>query len=227
MPPDAVDAIAFESQARGRAHRPWRAATPREAACLLRAALDAWRGSALTDVAAEEFAFAPAARLAELRAAATLDRIDADIALGAADAALIGELRELTAADPLAERPAALLMRALAATGRQSEALGRLPAHPRPASAIASASTRRPSSSRPTWRYCARRSRRRQAPPTARAVADTGAASASPRAATAATGTGVARDAAPACAARRRASSAATTTWPPCSSGLPPSAWSR
>jgi hypothetical protein len=46
--------------------------------------------AAATDVAAEQFAFAPAARLAELRATATLDRIDADVALGAADAALIG-----------------------------------------------------------------------------------------------------------------------------------------
>src|SRR5262249_41889182 len=83
------------------------------------------RGSALTDVAGEDFAFAPAARLAELRSAATLDLIEADLALGAADAALVGELRELTAADELAERPAALLMRALAATGRQAEALAR------------------------------------------------------------------------------------------------------
>ncbi|WP_187365612.1 AfsR/SARP family transcriptional regulator [Trebonia kvetii] len=123
VPPDAVDAIAFESSARAGAQALARGDAA-EAACLLRTALGAWRGSALTDVAAEEFAFAPAARLAELRVAATLDRIDADIALGSADAALIGELRELTAADPLAERPAALLMRALAATGRQSEALG-------------------------------------------------------------------------------------------------------
>ncbi len=95
----------------------------REAADQLRAALGAWRGSALTDLAGDGFAFAPAARLTELRSAATLDRIEADLALGAADAALIGELRELTAVDELAERPAALLMRALAATGRQAEAL--------------------------------------------------------------------------------------------------------
>jgi predicted ATPase/DNA-binding SARP family transcriptional activator len=122
VPPEAVDAIVFESQARagsqalakGDAHA---------AASLLRAALGRWRGSALTDVASEEFAFAPAARLAELRAAAALDLIEADLTLGAADATMIGELRELTAADQLAERPAALLMRALAATGRQSAAL--------------------------------------------------------------------------------------------------------
>src|SRR5580693_3884558 len=118
--PHAVDAIAFESQARAGRQALARGAA-QEAAALLRAALGAWRGSALTDVAGEEFAFAPAARLAELRAAATLDRIEADLALGVADATIIGELREVTAADSLAERPAALLMRALAAAGRQSE----------------------------------------------------------------------------------------------------------
>jgi len=120
--PHAVDAIAFESQARAGRQALARGAA-QEAAALLRQALGAWRGSALTDVAGEEFALAPAARLAELRAAATLDRIEADLALGAADVSLVGELRELTADGPLAERPAALLIRALAATGRQAEAL--------------------------------------------------------------------------------------------------------
>jgi predicted ATPase/DNA-binding SARP family transcriptional activator len=122
VPPEAVDAAAFESQARAGSQALARG-DAREATGLLRAALAQWRGSALTDVAGQEFAFAPAARLTELRAAATLDRIEADLALGAADATLVGELRELTAADQLAERPVALLMRALAATGRQSEAL--------------------------------------------------------------------------------------------------------
>jgi len=122
VPPDAVDAIAFESQATAGRQALARGAA-QEAAALLRPALGAWRGSALTDVAGEEFALAPAARLAELRAAATLDRIEADLALGAADVALVGELRALTADEPLAERPAGLLMRALAATGRQAEAL--------------------------------------------------------------------------------------------------------
>jgi predicted ATPase/DNA-binding SARP family transcriptional activator len=122
VPPEAVDAIAFEARARA-GRQALARGDAREAANLLRAALSQWRGSALTDVAGEEFAFAPAARLTELRAAATLDRVEADLALGAADATMTGELRELTAADQLAERPAALLMRALAATGRQSEAL--------------------------------------------------------------------------------------------------------
>src|SRR6202167_2328278 len=103
----SVDALAFEAQARsGReALAGGDAAT---AAGVLRAALACWRGPALADVAGEEFAAAPAARLAELRDAALLDRIDADVALGEAGPVLIGELRELTAADPLAERPTAL-----------------------------------------------------------------------------------------------------------------------
>jgi predicted ATPase/DNA-binding SARP family transcriptional activator len=122
VPPEAVDAIAFESQARA-GSQALAKGDAREASTLLRAALKKWRGSALTDVAGEEFAFAPTARLSELQAAATLDRVEADLVLGTADAAMIGELRELTAADQLAERPTALLMRALAATGRQSEAL--------------------------------------------------------------------------------------------------------
>jgi predicted ATPase/DNA-binding SARP family transcriptional activator len=120
--PAAVDALAFEEQAR-RGSQALARGDPREAASQLSTALSAWRGAPLADVAHEEFAFAPAARLAELRNTATLDRIEADLLLRAADATVIGELRELTAADRLAERPAALLMRALAATGRQSEAL--------------------------------------------------------------------------------------------------------
>ncbi|HVT69168.1 MAG TPA: BTAD domain-containing putative transcriptional regulator, partial [Trebonia sp.] len=122
VPPGAVDAIAFESQARA-GREALASGDAREAASLLGTALSTWRGSALADVAGEEFAFAPAARLTELRDAAMLDRIEAALALGAVDAALIGELREQTAGDELAERPAALLMRALAAAGRQSEAL--------------------------------------------------------------------------------------------------------
>ena len=121
-PAAAVDALAFEAQARA-GRQALAGGDPATAAQLLREALARWRGPALADVAGEEFAAAPAARLAELRGAAQLDRIEAELALGAAGPALIGDLRELTAADPLAERPAALMMRALAAVGRQAEAL--------------------------------------------------------------------------------------------------------
>ena len=126
IPADAVDAVAFEARARagGRALAEGDALT---AARVLREALSAWRGPALADVAGEEFAAAPAARLEELRSTAALDAIEADLALGAAGGGLAGELtgelRAMTAADPLAERPRALLMRALAATGRQADAL--------------------------------------------------------------------------------------------------------
>jgi len=122
VPPAAVDVTAFESQARAGGQALARG-DAHAAAGLLRAALGHWRGTPLADVAKEGFAFAPAARLTELQAAAALDLVEADLALGAADAAMIGGLRELIAADPLAERPAALLMRALAAAGRQAEAL--------------------------------------------------------------------------------------------------------
>jgi predicted ATPase/DNA-binding SARP family transcriptional activator len=119
--PQAVDAIAFEAAAR-EGSRALAEGDTAKAAGILRDALAGWRGPALSDVADAEFAAAPAARLTELRTTALLDRIEAGLALGEA-AALTGELRAIIAADPLAERPVALLMRALAATGRQSEAL--------------------------------------------------------------------------------------------------------
>ena len=122
VPAEAVDALAFQAQARA-GREALASGDAVTATRLLRVALACWRGPALADVAGEEFAAAPAARLAELRNAALLDRIEADLALGQAGPVPIGELRELTAAEPLAERPTALLMRALAATGRQAEAL--------------------------------------------------------------------------------------------------------
>ena len=119
--PDAVDAIAFEAAARAGA-RALGHGDPAQAARILRAALATWRGPALADVAGEEFAAAIAARLAEARRAAQLDRAEAVIALGD-EAAVTGELRAIVTADPLSERPRALLMRALVAGGRHAEAL--------------------------------------------------------------------------------------------------------
>jgi len=89
------------------------------AAALLREGLELWRGAPLADVPQ---ARAAAARLEELRLAATEDRIQADLELGR-HRDLVAELRRLTADHPLRERPRAQLMRALYGSGRQAEAL--------------------------------------------------------------------------------------------------------
>ncbi|HEV2259243.1 MAG TPA: BTAD domain-containing putative transcriptional regulator [Streptosporangiaceae bacterium] len=119
--PDAVDALDFQVRAvRGR--RALADGDPREAAAVLRSALACWRGQPLADAVGYDFADAAAAQLTELRSSMLADRIEADLALGEG-ASLVGELRALLYADPLAERPRALLMRALYAAGRQAEAL--------------------------------------------------------------------------------------------------------
>ncbi|WP_280268145.1 BTAD domain-containing putative transcriptional regulator [Nocardia wallacei] len=117
--PGAVDAVRFEQlleQARGGAdgHR----------AELLREALELWRGAPMQDVGVQDSeAFdAVITRLEGLRAAATEDRYEAEIRLGRG-AALVSELTELVARDPLRERLVAALMRALGAAGRGNEAL--------------------------------------------------------------------------------------------------------
>jgi len=119
--PEAIDVTEFETLA-ARGRRALAEGDAAAAAHILRTALDRWRGEALADAAGYDAADAAAARLAELRAAALADRIEADLALGAG-ASLVGEVRALVSADPLAERPRALLMRALYAAGRQAEAL--------------------------------------------------------------------------------------------------------
>jgi DNA-binding SARP family transcriptional activator len=121
MPPDGVDVVAFEALAvSGR--RALASGDPQEAARVLRSALASWRGQPLADAAGCDFADGTAARLTELHSSALADRIEADLALGEG-ASLVGELRVLVSGDPLAERPRALLMRALHAAGRQAEAL--------------------------------------------------------------------------------------------------------
>ncbi len=119
--PDEVDAVAFERLARD-GSTALAAGDPNTAAALLREALGAWRGPALADAPGARFAAGPAARLEELRTRAALDLIEAGLALGESDG-LVGELRDMIAADPVAERPRGLLMRALYAAGRQAEAL--------------------------------------------------------------------------------------------------------
>jgi len=121
VPPEAVDVMAFEALA-ARGRRALADGDAGEAARILRDALLAWRGQPLADAAGCDFADAVAAKLTELRSSALADRIEADLALDEG-ASLIGELRVLLSADPLAERPRGLLMRALYAAGRQAEAL--------------------------------------------------------------------------------------------------------
>ncbi|MEV6878946.1 BTAD domain-containing putative transcriptional regulator [Amycolatopsis sp. NPDC051128] len=91
---------------------------PRAKLELFGEALALWRGPAL-----DGLADAPrAARLAELRLAATEDRVEAGLALGHHDR-LVAELRELAREHPLRERLTAQLMRALHGGGRAAEAL--------------------------------------------------------------------------------------------------------
>ncbi|MGH9173529.1 MAG: BTAD domain-containing putative transcriptional regulator, partial [Vicinamibacterales bacterium] len=93
-----------------------------EKAAMLRAALDLWRGPVLADFEYEPFAQMDIVVLEELRMAAIEERIDADLTLGR-QAELIGELRDLTAGEPLRERLRGQLMLALYRSGRQVEAL--------------------------------------------------------------------------------------------------------
>ncbi|MFC1431172.1 BTAD domain-containing putative transcriptional regulator [Streptacidiphilus sp. N1-3] len=93
-----------------------------KAAELLQDALALWQGPALADVGDAPFAGPQKARLEEQRLAATEDRIEAELRLGE-HRAVIAELRTLVAADPLRERPSALLVRALHGSGQQAEAL--------------------------------------------------------------------------------------------------------
>ena len=95
---------------------------PGGAAELLRAALELWRGEALSDIGFEPFIQPEAARLEGLRLDALQDRIDADLTTGRGTE-LVGELERLVAAEPLRERLWAQLMLALYRAGRQAEAL--------------------------------------------------------------------------------------------------------
>nr|WP_202447900.1 BTAD domain-containing putative transcriptional regulator [Streptomyces sp. SID5468] len=119
--PDAVDAVRFErlvGAARGGAEDGSRRVEP------LRAALGLWRGAALQDVGLRDSAGfdAAVARLEAMRLTAVEERAEAEVTLGDG-ARMVAELSDLVAAHPVRERLVAALMRALAAAGRDSEAL--------------------------------------------------------------------------------------------------------
>ncbi|MEU0402088.1 BTAD domain-containing putative transcriptional regulator [Streptomyces sp. NPDC006197] len=117
-----VDVLRFEALAREGA-RAGAAGDPGRAADLLREALGLWRGPALADVRDAPFAAGQAARLDALRLDAVEEWAAAELAVGGDLAALVRELERSVREQPLRERLRGLQVRALAAVGRQAEAL--------------------------------------------------------------------------------------------------------
>lgn len=123
LPPDAVDAGRFEALVtEGRRLIVAGGADTAAGAARLQAALDLWRGPALTGTPIPPSLGGRVAFLDELRIAATEDRIEADLALGR-HAVVIGEIESLIAEHPLRERLRELHMLALYRAGRQADAL--------------------------------------------------------------------------------------------------------
>ncbi len=118
---DELDHRRFERLAAEGA-RALAASDPERAAERLGAALALWRGPALGGLPVEGRASDAVRRLEELRLTCLEKRIETDLALGRASE-LVGELEELSAAEPLRERPAELLMLAYYRAGRQADAL--------------------------------------------------------------------------------------------------------
>jgi predicted ATPase/DNA-binding SARP family transcriptional activator len=116
---DAVDAVRFASLAADGA-RALRDGDPVTASALLRDGLALWRGPALADAGAALQVAAD--RLEDQRIAAVVDRAAADVELGQAETA-IPDLDVLAVQHPLDERIARQQVLALAAVGRQADAL--------------------------------------------------------------------------------------------------------
>lgn len=121
VPRECVDAYRFEDQveaARCRAD----AGAYSDAAALLQAALQLWRGDALADAAPAGWAAAEVARLHELRLSATEDLWEAELVAGRHREAAL-QLRRLLVDQPGRERLVGLLMLALYRCGKRTEAL--------------------------------------------------------------------------------------------------------
>jgi DNA-binding SARP family transcriptional activator len=118
---DELDAARFERGLR-QAREALAAGSPDAAVAGLEESLAAWSGSALGDLAGEQFARREADRLEELRLQAFEELFELRIA-GGSGRETIGELRRLVGEQPGRERLWRLLMLALYADGRQGEAL--------------------------------------------------------------------------------------------------------
>jgi DNA-binding SARP family transcriptional activator/WD40 repeat protein len=91
-------------------------------------ALKLWSGPAIAEFASEDWASPEARRLEELRTVAREELAAARLEQGDASG-VVGELEQLVAAEPLRDRPRALLMTALYRCGRHAEALRVFQAH--------------------------------------------------------------------------------------------------
>ena len=119
--PEELDVSQFE-QLLSEGREALAAGAAAQAARTLGQALSLWQGPALADFRYEPFAQAEIARLEELHLTCLEERIDADLALGAASM-LIPELQQLVSEHPVRERLRGQLMLALYRDGRQTEAL--------------------------------------------------------------------------------------------------------
>ena len=119
---DELDATHFEQRV-AEARSAVEGGDHRRALDVLDIALSLWHGDALAEFAHLDFAAGEAARLEELRIAATEDRADALLHCERSSQA-VAELEALVRRFPLRERPVALLMRALYGSGRQGDEEG-------------------------------------------------------------------------------------------------------
>lgn len=93
-----------------------------KAAASLQAALTLWRGQPLADVQSDYLTSTWGPRLREMHQRALEDHIDAEFHLSR-HREVLSQLWQLASANPLRERPQAMLMVALYRDGRQAEAL--------------------------------------------------------------------------------------------------------
>jgi DNA-binding SARP family transcriptional activator len=121
VPAQAVDLSEFE-RLLARAHAAFRDGDPATTVTEVDAALALWRGPVLEDLATEGFVRVEAQRLEELRLTARELRAAAALTLPHSSG-VVPELQALITEHPYRERPHALLMHALAASGRQADAL--------------------------------------------------------------------------------------------------------
>ena len=122
--PGSVDAVDFVARVREARSRSEGGAGGVDSASLeaYDEALGLWRGDALSDFAAEQWATIEAARFAELRLTALTERAQIALSLGR-QAEVVADLEPLVAHDPTLESLTGLLMVALYRSGRQAEAL--------------------------------------------------------------------------------------------------------